>query len=219
MSQVSLDPARSARSFVAGISRQVKCPERKSSNDLSLAQGTQVMTRPDQISPPRFSRGWSSLHYALIGFVLAVPFDGRLEVSAAQPAKRLPSENLLVFRTEVGAVADVKTPADWMRRRMEIVRSMLEIMGDLPGDEKRCPLEMKVESERDCGSYLRQLISYASEPGSRVPAYLLVPKSVLSDTSMRTPAVLCLHPTDQKVGHGVVVGEGTTNPRSANSLA
>ena len=31
----------------------------------------------------------------------------------------------------------------------------------------------------DCGKYLRRLISYASEPGSRVPAYLLVPKAAL----------------------------------------
>ena len=52
-------------------------------------------------------------------------------------------------------------------------------MGKLPGKEKRCPLDVKVEEEVDCGTYVRRLITYASEPGCRVPAYLLIPKDVL----------------------------------------
>jgi hypothetical protein len=93
-------------------------------------------------------------------------------------------------------------------------------MGTLPGEEKRCALEMTVESERDCGTYLRRLISYSSEPGSRVPAYLLIPKSVLHPDAARAPAILCLHPTDDVVGHGVVVGEGKPNyPAYGNELA
>ena len=36
-------------------------------------------------------------------------------------------------------------------------------MGPLPGKEKRCALDVKVEEEVDSGSYVRQLISYASE--------------------------------------------------------
>ena len=49
-------------------------------------------------------------------------------------------------------------------------------MGRCPGPEKRCPLDMKVEEEVDCGRYVRRSITYASEPGCRVPAYLLDPQ-------------------------------------------
>lgn len=92
-------------------------------------------------------------------------------------------------------------------------------MGKLPGDEKRCPLDMRVEEETDCGSYVRRLISYASEPGCRVPAYLLVPKGLLGGSS-QAPAVLCLHGTDNVVGHGVVVGiGGRPNRQYAAELA
>ena len=49
---------------------------------------------------------------------------------------------------------------------------MTAVMGPLPGGEKRCPLDVQVEQETDCGSYVRRSITYAAEPGSRVPAYL-----------------------------------------------
>lgn len=65
-----------------------------------------------------------------------------------------------------------------------------------------------------------RLIEYSSEPGGRVPAYLAVPKSLLGQTGKKAPAVLCLHPTDQKTGHGVVVGlGGKANRQYASELA
>ena len=135
-------------------------------------------------------------------------------------AKRLPSENLLVFRATDGKPAPVKTLDDWAKRRREIVAGMDAVMGRLPGEAKRCPLDVKTESEVDCGGYVRRLISYASEPNSRVPAYLLVPKKPLEKGADPAPAVLALHPTDDAVGHGVVVGLGKTNyPAYANELA
>ncbi|MCX6336002.1 MAG: (Fe-S)-binding protein [Bacteroidetes bacterium] len=36
-------------------------------------------------------------------------------------------------------------------------------MGKLPGKEKRCPLDLKIEEEFDGGSYVRRLVTYASE--------------------------------------------------------
>jgi dienelactone hydrolase len=85
---------------------------------------------------------------------------------------------------------------------------MESVMGKLPGERKRSPLEMKIEEEVDCGTYLRRLITYSSEPGSRVPAYLLIPKEVLKGKK-KVPAILCLHGTNNVIGHGVVVGLGT----------
>jgi dienelactone hydrolase len=138
----------------------------------------------------------------------------------ASPQPRLPRENLLVFRGLDNALKPVQSVEDWLKRRAEILAGMQAVMGPMPGPEKRCPLNMKVEEEVDCGRYVRRSITYASEPGSRVPAYLLVPKSVLGGAGRRAPAVLCLHGTDNVVGNGIVVGLGNRPDRQyASELA
>lgn len=138
------------------------------------------------------------------------------------PHKRDPGlkrDNLLVYRAKGGAIKPVKTKADWSRRRANTLTAMQAVMGPLPGDEKRCALDVRVEKETDCGSYIRRLITYSSEPGSRTPAYLLIPKACLAGKS-RTGGILCLHPTDNKVGHKVVVGlGGRPNRQYAQELA
>ncbi|MCH2379246.1 MAG: alpha/beta hydrolase, partial [Pedosphaera sp.] len=116
--------------------------------------------------------------------------------------------NLLQFRDAKGKVQPVKTAADWQKRRTEILRGMVAVMGPLPGKARRVRLDVKVVEEVDAGKYFRQLITFQSEPGSRTPAYLCIPKSVFIVKGGKVPAVLCLHPTDNKVGHKVVVGLG-----------
>ncbi len=133
--------------------------------------------------------------------------------TAGGPPPRLPRDNLLVYRGPDGKPAPVKTVADWAKRRAEVVRGMESVMGKLPGNEKRCALDVKVEEEVDGGTYVRRLITYASEPGGRVPAYLLIPKDVLAG-KRKAPAVLCLHGTDNVVGHGTVVGLGKNANRA-----
>lgn len=117
---------------------------------------------------------------------------------------RLPRTNLLVYHGLRGDILPVKSTSDWLKRRAEIVRGFEQIAGPLPGREKRCALDVRVEAKTDCGRYERQFITYASEPGSRVPAYLLIPKAA-SVSRKKTPAVLCLHPTDMEYGHRVTV--------------
>src|SRR4051812_31322656 len=87
--------------------------------------------------------------------------------------------------------------AAWNARRAEILQAAQEVMGPLPGAEKRCPLELRIVSESDEGTYVRRLIDYASEPGDRTPAWLLVPKS--ASLEKPAPAVLCLHPTNATI--------------------
>jgi hypothetical protein len=82
---------------------------------------------------------------------------------------------------------------------------MIEVMGTLPDEARRAPLEVSVVEEADAGTYIRQLLTYQSEPQSRTPAYLCIPKDVWAGRR-KAPAVLCLHPTDNKVGHQVVLG-------------
>jgi hypothetical protein len=142
--------------------------------------------------------------------ILALCFSTAFSLTGlADPpsADRLPREDLLVYHGADGQRHRAQTVEQWQLRRAEIVRGMETVMGRLPGDEKRCPLEVEVAEEVDCGSYVRKLLYYSSEPGSRVPAYLLVPKKVLEEKG-KAHAVLCLHGTDDKVGHGLVVGLG-----------
>lgn len=119
-------------------------------------------------------------------------------------APRLPRTNLLVFHHRSGAVQPVTSPAEWRQRRAEIVRGFESVAGVLPGKEKRCPLAPQVLETRECSTFVRRLITYESEPGSRVPAYLCIPKAAL-ESKQKFPAVLCLHPTDSQFGHRVLV--------------
>jgi hypothetical protein len=172
------------------------------------------------IPSPRTAPWRRELGLASIALLVPIGLAQPAPVAAAEP--RLPRDNLMVYRNEGNELRPVRTVDDWRKRRAEIVEGMQAVMGKLPGAEKRCPLAMKVEEEVDCGSYVRRLITYASEPGSRVPAYLLVPRSVLEGgaSARKVPAVLCLHGTDNVVGHGVVVGLGNRpNRQYASELA
>ncbi len=140
--------------------------------------------------------------------VLAAP--ARAAEDAVAAPGRLPRTNLLVYHGPAGQVLAVKSPADWQQRRAEIVRAMQEVMGPLPGPEKRCELEPRIQDEVEVqaqgegGGYVRRSLTYAAEPGSRVPAFLLIPKGALAG-QRKYPAVLALHPTDNDYGRRVVV--------------
>ena len=134
------------------------------------------------------------------------------------PLRGMSRGDLLEIRNPLGGLSRAATPLEWEVRRKEALEGFQRIAGSLPGEEKRCALEVKVDEEVDCGSYVRRLVTYASSPGGRVPAYLCIPKAALAGTP--APAVLCLHPTDNKVGHGVVVGlGGKANRQYAAELA
>jgi dienelactone hydrolase len=155
--------------------------------------------------------------------LLAIAGLGGFRVAATDSqvvsGSRLPRTNLLVYHNRPGEIAPVRTKGEWQKRRTEILRGFQEIAGPLPGREKRCPLDMRIEDVKDCGTYERRLITYASEPGSRVPAYLLIPKAALNSRK-KLPAILCLHPTDMQYGHRVTVEKLRDNYRAyAHDLA
>jgi hypothetical protein len=171
-------------------------------------------TKAMKLNPPTFLFNGNGIDRRAFLLWLA----GSRAGMCAQAAARLDRHNLLLYRDERGSIQPVTTVRHWLRRRAEILRGMQEVMGPLPGPEKRCPLDVRVEEEVEAGTYVRRLISYAAEPGGRVPAFLLIPKTVLSATS-KAPAVLCLHPTDNKLGNRVVVDAGRANRQYAAELA
>lgn len=153
---------------------------------------------------------YSSL-WLMIG---SMAFAADVSLIPPQTSSRLDRTQLLLFHNPEGKVVQGKTKRDWERRREEILKSMQKVMGPLPGKEKRCPLDVQLVEEVDCGSYVRRLISYSPEPNSRVPAYLLIPKTALQKNG-KARAVLCLHPTDSQ-GNKTVVG---LTPKANRSYA
>ena len=138
--------------------------------------------------------------------MLALCWVASSESAESPSATRLARTNLLLHHTAGGEVLLVKSTNDWQKRRAEILAGMQKVMGPLPNEAKRCALDPQLIEEVDCGDYVRRLGSYVSEPGSRVPAYLLIPKRALHSQT-KTPAVLALHQT-HAAGQKVVVGLG-----------
>ncbi|HZO85819.1 MAG TPA: alpha/beta hydrolase [Verrucomicrobiae bacterium] len=102
----------------------------------------------------------------------------------------------------------------WPVERTLIVSNMQHVMGPLPGASRRCALDLQVLDETDAGTFVRRRIMYTSEPGSRVNAFLLLPKQ-----SGQHPAMLALHQT-HPLGSKVVVGLGNSpNDEYAVELA
>ncbi|WP_009961118.1 alpha/beta hydrolase family protein [Verrucomicrobium spinosum] len=159
-----------------------------------------------------------------LSFIAASSLLAHASAAADSPVAhlaRLDPFKPLEIRLPNGGCKPATTPAEWEPRRLEILKAAQSVMGPLPDVSKRCPLDVQIEEQTDAGNYIRQRITYQSEPGSRTPAYLCVPKTALqSGSPPRHPAVLCLHPTDNQVGYGVVVGlGGKANRQYASELA
>jgi acetyl esterase/lipase len=99
--------------------------------------------------------------------------------------------------------------------RAGIRKRMAMVMGPLPGPELKVPLDVKIVEEVTLDKFIRRKITFAVEQGDRVPAYLLIPRSV----SGKVPAVLCLHQTIN-IGKDEPVGLGAQeSKRQAKHLA
>ena len=136
-------------------------------------------------------------------------------LAAAAPHFYAGKTNLLVYRDAAGREHAVTTAADWAKRRAHILANMQEVMGPLPADSEKVPLDVRVTEEVSTPHYVRKKLTFAVEKGDRVPAYLLLPLG----RPGRLPAVLCLHQT-VAIGKGEPAGFGQReNLRYAVHLA
>lgn len=85
-----------------------------------------------------------------------------------------------------------KSKKDFQRWRRELRAKLLELLGEFP---KKVPLEPDKLGEEDCGDYVREKYTIATEKHMRLPLYLLKPKGVVP-LRKKLPAILCCH------GHG-----------------
>ncbi len=147
--------------------------------------------------------------------VLAKRIAG-LAAGAGKPAEaRLNPDrtDLLAYVGEDGARKPIRTAEDWKLRRARILAGFEKAAGPFPGEAKRVPLDVHVEAEEDLGDVVRKKLTYAAEPGDRVPAYLLIPKGLRG----RAPAVLCPHQTNPR-GKEEPAGVAGGNPDMAIGL-
>lgn len=124
--------------------------------------------------------------------------DAVASTTLPQYAERL---DLTYYLDSAGRRQPIRSAADWEIRRRHVMAGLQAVMGKLPGKEKRAPLDVRIVSETIVGNLVRRKLTFQSEPGDRVAAYLLSPK----ERKPQRPAVLCLHQTtnigkDEPVG-------------------
>ncbi len=112
--------------------------------------------------------------------------------------------DLSVYHDTDGKPQPIKTPADWAKRRSQILAGMQAAMGPLP-KRSDLPFDLKVLAREKGNGFERQTISILAEGKDRITAYLYLPLSRAKHE--RRPAMLALHPTGTQ-GKGIVAGEG-----------
>ncbi len=115
---------------------------------------------------------------------------------------RLFSCLLICWLTTVSLSAqEVMTLADWEKQRDVLRGRWLEFLGPLvsarkTGDEVSPP-KFEILEETQLDGFTRMKIRYETEPGTKTPAFLLVP----DESSERRPAVVVFHTTDKTSYH------------------
>ena len=118
--------------------------------------------------------------------------------NARQPAAPVYADrlDLGVYQDAEGNLCPVRTCEDVGRRQAHTLANMQRVMGPLPGPERRVPLDIRWGPRERAGGCTRQRLSFAAEPGDRVPAYLCLPAEAGDwPPERRRPAMLCLHQT------------------------
>lgn len=116
---------------------------------------------------------------------------GRFEPAA--PAVGYTDHHDLSFhRDRTGRKTPIRAPADWEVRRGHILDNMQRVMGPVPSQLRRVPLDVKEVERVRVGDLIRRKVTYQSDPTDRVPAYIFTPAD---KPAKKRPAVLCLHQT------------------------
>lgn len=124
--------------------------------------------------------------------------------------------DLTYYLDSFGQRRKITSVADWQIRRGHIISSMQHVMGQLPGESFRAPLDIKVLEEKTEGKLIRRKLSFQSDPYDRVTAWLLIPAD---GKGKKLPAMLCLHQTVNEGKDEPVGLAGSANLHYAQELA
>jgi fermentation-respiration switch protein FrsA (DUF1100 family) len=140
---------------------------------------------------------------ALLFALLALVGPSPLAAQSVKPPFYADKAKLLEYLDEAGKSVPVKTLPDWQKRRSHILANMQLVMGPLPADADKVPLDLKIEGEETLAKVVRKKITFAVGKEDRLTAYLLIPR----DLKGKAPAMLCLHQTTS-IGKGEPAGVG-----------
>ena len=97
---------------------------------------------------------------------------------------------------------------NWPAERQRILAAVHQILGAMPTET--VPLEPKLISEEDCGTYTRRKVSIQVQPNDRMPFWLLIPKNLKG----KSPAIICFYGTTAGAGKDTTVGLSGAKPGS-----
>ena len=95
----------------------------------------------------------------------------------------------LVYPLDRKGTSQITTPDEWKLRRESIKRVITTFLGT--AREKKPALDVKIVEEVRLQTHVRRKLTYQTELGEHVPAYLLMPLNMQG----RVPVVLCPHQT------------------------
>ncbi len=102
-------------------------------------------------------------------------------------------QDLLHYLDDHGKLHDVRTKADWEKRRNHILTNMQLVMGPLPRIDHNFPVAIEVLREERTAAYTWQRITYAAERGDRAYGFLYLPHNL--QPGPRAPGIVSLHGT------------------------
>ncbi len=123
---------------------------------------------------------------------LAVVSAATLAQGAEPPAPACSNHRKLDVWCDAAGEHPIETPADWAKRRADILVGMQAAMGPLPDRTKLPPLDVQVTETFDGPNFTRQKLTFAGDQHDRVSCYLFVPKDL---GGRRVPGILALHQT------------------------
>lgn len=114
-------------------------------------------------------------------------------------------------------LSTVKTREEWVARRAQVIVALERVMGALPGKESKVPLDVRTIQTAGDNDITRIKLSYQSDKGGRVSAWLLR-RTGDPESKVKRPAVLCLHQTVRSGKDEPVGLAGSANMRYALEL-
>ena len=180
-----------------------------SSSGHSLGDRTQIVLRVggsylapeigkklERLGPSDFERR-ETLRYRTSNGAFEIDYSNGFPIGrfvANEPLPEYPNhQDLLFVLDRDGKRHEIKTLADWTKRREHIVAHFQRVTGPLPSPLRRVPLDVKVIEEVKVGTLTRRKLSFQSDPTDRVTAYLFLPSA--AEAAMKRPTVLCLQQT------------------------
>lgn len=132
-------------------------------------------------------------NFIIFGLLCGLTLGISVAADSPEPIAYPDHAKLLVVRDVSGNEKPVTSKPDWATRVGHIRANMQLVMGPLPDDSSRVPLDVETVSEERTEKYIRRKVRFTPEPNDRVPAWLLIPLDLRADS--KAPAMLCLHQT------------------------